>query len=237
RDRLHLERGAPPAQGTHGGRRASFFGIHSEARGGVIRRRLRAGAVCIALAGGAAGAEVAAAQVDTTVRRAPTATRDTAVRDTSRRDTTAARDTAPRFLPAFAVPLPAGPMPRGTRYSFPIDSLVFTNVRTLSDLLAHVPGVYVARGGYYGQAEYVMYGGRGPAGVEIYWDGVPYLPLGRDSSSSVSGGSRWRRSGGAAAWFWRPRCAGYSSPGRRRRPARASQGGIARGRGGRRTHR
>ena len=72
-------------------------------------------------------------------------------------------------------------MPRGRRYSFPIDSLVFTNVRTLSDLLAHVPGVYVARGGYYGQAEYVMYGGRGPAGVEIYWDGVPYLPLGRDS--------------------------------------------------------
>ncbi|PYP21473.1 MAG: hypothetical protein DMD53_07030 [Gemmatimonadetes bacterium] len=147
----------------------------------MIRRRLLAGAVCLALAGSAAGAEVAAAQVDTTTRRAPTAARDTAVRDTTRRDTTAARDTAPRLLPAFAAPLPAGPMPRGRRYSFPIDSLVFTNVRTLSDLLAHVPGVYVARGGYYGQAEYVMYGGRGPAGVEIYWDGVPYLPLGRDS--------------------------------------------------------
>src|SRR5204862_406561 len=26
-----------------------------------------------------------------------------------------------------------------------------------------------------------LYGGRGPAGVEVYWDGVPYLPLGRDS--------------------------------------------------------
>src|SRR5207245_9605340 len=32
------------------------------------------------------------------------------------------------------------------------------------------------------QAEYVMYGGRGPAGLEIYWDGVPFLPLGRDSA-------------------------------------------------------
>jgi len=147
----------------------------------VIRRSLLAGAVCLALAGSAGGADVAAAQVDTTARRAPTAARDTAARDTTRRDTTAARDTTPRLLPAFPAPLPVGPAPRGTRYSFPIDSLVFANVRTLSDLLAHVPGAYVARGGYYGQAEYVMYGGRGPAGLEIYWDGVPYLPLGRDS--------------------------------------------------------
>src|SRR5204863_439975 len=42
-------------------------------------------------------------------------------------------------------------------------------------------GVYVARGGWYGQAEIVLFGGRGPAALEIYWDGVPYLPLGRDS--------------------------------------------------------
>src|SRR5206468_1648614 len=83
----------------------------------------------------AGGAEVAAAQVDTTARRAPTAARDTAARDTTRRDTTAARDTTPRLLPAFPAPLPVGPAPRGTRYSFPIDSLVFANVRTLSDLL------------------------------------------------------------------------------------------------------
>src|SRR2546427_7601320 len=119
--------------------------------------------------------------MDAPARRAPTPPRDTAARDTTQRDQPAARDTAPRLLPAFAAPLPAGPIPRGTRYSFPIDSLVFANVRTLSDLLAHVPGVYVARGGYYGQAEYVMYGARGPAGLEIYWDGVPYLPLGRAS--------------------------------------------------------
>src|SRR3989475_8259493 len=114
--------------------------------------------------------------MDAPARRAPTPPRDTAARDTTQRDQPAARDTAPRLLPVFAAPLPAGPMPRGTRYSFPIDSLVFTNVRTLSDLLAHVPGVYVARGGYYGQAEYVMYGGRGPAGPRDYRGRRPLPP-------------------------------------------------------------
>jgi TonB-dependent receptor-like protein len=141
----------------------------------VIHRRLLAGAICLALAGSAGGAGSAAAQVDTAGRRAPPVTQDSAAQDTT------PPDTMPRLLPVFAAPLPAGPLPRGTRHSFPVDSLVFSNVRTLSDLLAHIPGVYVARGGYYGQGEYVMYGGRGPAGLEIYWDGVPYLPLGRDS--------------------------------------------------------
>ena len=35
--------------------------------------------------------------------------------------------------------------------------------------------------GIYGQAEIALYGGRGPAALEVYWDGVPYLPIGRDS--------------------------------------------------------
>src|SRR5207247_8597595 len=61
------------------------------------------------------------------------------------------------------------------------DSVVFSDTKTLSDLLARSPGVYVARGGVYGQAEGVLYGGRGPAALEVYWDGVPYLPLGGDS--------------------------------------------------------
>src|SRR5439155_1288384 len=69
----------------------------------------------------------------------------------------------------------------GTGYSFTTDSFALSNAQTLSDLLAHIPGVYVARGGIYGQAEIVLYGGRGPAGLEVFWDGVPHLPLGRDS--------------------------------------------------------
>jgi hypothetical protein len=97
------------------------------------------------------------------------------------RDSTAVRDTLPRILPTFARAVPAGPLPRGARYTFTVDSLLFTSARTLSDLLAHIPGVYVARGGWFGQAEPVLYGGHGPAALEVYWDGVPYLPLGRDS--------------------------------------------------------
>ncbi len=105
---------------------------------------------------------------------------DSTARDTTRRDTLA-RDTLPRYLPVFPEPTPAGPLPRGTRYTFTADSFAFSSIQTLADLLARIPGVYVARGGIMGAAEIVLYGGRGAAGLEVYWDGVPYLPLGRDS--------------------------------------------------------
>lgn len=124
-----------------------------------------------------------AAQVDTTKR--PTPARDTTARDSTARDSTArdstARDTMPALLPIFPQAIVPGPFPQGTRYTFTADSLLLLTSRTLSDLLLHIPGVYVARGGWFGQAEPVLYGGRGPAGLEIYWDGVPYRPLGRDS--------------------------------------------------------
>ncbi len=104
-------------------------------------------------------------------------------------DTTTVRDTTPpppdtteALLPAFAPAIAPGPLPRGARYTFTADSLLFLSSRTLSDLLTHIPGVYVARGGWYGQAEIVLYGGRGPAALEVFWDGMPYLPLGRDST-------------------------------------------------------
>jgi TonB-dependent receptor-like protein len=115
------------------------------------------------------GARPGAAQVDTTAR------------DTTARKDTTARDTTPAYLPVFATPTPNGPLPRGTRYSFTTDSFALSSIQTLSDLLGRIPGVYVARGGIYGQAEIVLYGGRGAAGLEVYWDGVPYLPIGRDS--------------------------------------------------------
>src|SRR5437879_13554200 len=77
---------------------------------------------------------------------------------------------------------PEGPLPRGTRYSFTPDSFTMSNAQTIADLLGHIPGVYVARGGIYGQAEIAFYGGRGPAGLAVYWGGVPYLPMRRDST-------------------------------------------------------
>jgi len=113
------------------------------------------------------------AQVDTTRR-------GTSVRDTSARDTTA-RDTTTALLPTFAPAIVPGPLPASARYTFTLDSVLLSNARTLSDLLVHIPGVYVARGGWYGEPEIVLYGGRGPASLEIYWDGMPMLPLGRDS--------------------------------------------------------
>jgi len=141
-----------------------------------VTRGLAGAAALLLVAAGAA------AQVDSMARR-DTLGRDStarAPRDTTARDTTA-RDTLPRYLPVSPQTIPAGPLPRGTRYSFNVDSLVLSNVQTLSDLLAHIPGVYIARGGIYGAGEIVMYGGRGAAGLEVYWDGVPYVPLGRDS--------------------------------------------------------
>jgi hypothetical protein len=141
-----------------------------------VTRGLAGAAALLLVAAGAA------AQVDSTARR-DTLRRDSTAAtpaDTTPRDTTA-RDTLPRYLPELPQAVPAGPLPRGTRYTFNADSLVLSNVQTLSDLLAHIPGVYVARGGIYGAGEIVFSGGRGAAGLEVYWDGVPYLPLGRDS--------------------------------------------------------
>lgn len=120
------------------------------------------------LCGGAAGAQIDTLPPDTTAS------------DTTARDTTA-RDTSAVDLPTFPLEVVPGPLASGMRYVFDADSLRFSNVFTLSDLLSHVPGVYVARGGFFGQAEYVLYAGRGARALEIFRDGVPYLPLGRDS--------------------------------------------------------
>ncbi len=123
------------------------------------------------------------AQVDTTAKPKPKMGADTTQGPA---DTTAQRDTTPpdtieHFLPGFAPALPAGPLPRGERLRFTGDSLVLSNITTLGDLLAHIPGVYVVRGGWFGAPEIAVYGGQGPLDLEVYWDGVPYLPIGRDS--------------------------------------------------------
>ncbi len=142
---------------------------------------MRAGRAGVLLAAVAlALAPRAGAQVDTSARPPlPPPTAPTTDTTQTRRDTT--RDTLARYLPVLPAPVPSGPLPRGTRYSFTADSFALSDTRTLSDLLARIPGVYAARGGLYGQAEPVLYSGRGPAALEVYWDGVPYVPLGRDS--------------------------------------------------------
>jgi hypothetical protein len=118
----------------------------------------------------------AAAQADTT-RRDTMLVGGRQVSDTTR----PAPDTTEALLPTFAPVVAPGPLPHGARYTFTEDSLLFLSSQTLSDLLTHIPGVYIVRGGWYGQAEIALYGGRGPASFEIFVDGLPYLPLGRDS--------------------------------------------------------
>ncbi len=76
---------------------------------------------------------------------------------------------------------PVGPLPPGSRYRFTRESMIWTSSLTLSDLLTVIPGVYIARAGFFGQPEYVMYAGRGAQSIEIFWDGLPLHPVGPDS--------------------------------------------------------
>ena len=120
----------------------------------------------------------------------PAVARTSAAQDTTVADSiTAPADTVPRrpILPVPDVETPAGPLSPGMRYHFTRSEMVWTSALTLADLLMEIPGVYVARGGFFGQPEYVMYGGRGAASVELFWDGLPLPPVGPDSVYSDLG--------------------------------------------------
>jgi len=84
-------------------------------------------------------------------------------------------------LPITEAEVPSGPLAPGTRYRFTRTSMIWTSSLTLADLLTAIPGVYVARGGFFGQPEYIMYGGRGATSIELYWDGLPMRAVGPDS--------------------------------------------------------
>ena len=83
----------------------------------------------------------------------------------------------------YAMPpdVPDGPLAPGTRYIFTRDSLRWFEGYTLADLLGTIPGAYVARAGFIHQPHPVTWAGRGAVAIELFWDGVPYLPVGRDS--------------------------------------------------------
>ncbi len=84
-------------------------------------------------------------------------------------------------LPIPELEVPTGPLPRGSRYSFTRDSILWSGGLTLADLLAEIPGAYVLRAGFVGLPEYVQYGSRGGAALEVYWDGMRWLPVGGDT--------------------------------------------------------
>ncbi|HEV8125944.1 MAG TPA: TonB-dependent receptor [Gemmatimonadales bacterium] len=81
-------------------------------------------------------------------------------------------------LPYIGVDGPRAPL---SRIVFNRDSIDWAINETLGDLLMRVPGVYLWRGGWIGRPEYPDYQGRGATSVEYYQDGLPLIPLGRDS--------------------------------------------------------
>lgn len=114
---------------------------------------------------------------------------DTTRRDSVPQDTVALRrDTLPGWpylgrglVPTVPEAVPPGPLPPGSRYTFTRDSMPWSTAQTLADLLGAIPGIYVARAGFLGLPEYVVYGGRGGAALTVYWDRLPMEPLGGDS--------------------------------------------------------
>jgi hypothetical protein len=140
--------------------------------------RARPGAIGLAVAGCLGLAAVAAAQ-NPPPARPPAA--DTLQSDSTQVDTTPAPP--PVGVPTLPRETPPGPLPPGDRLTFTRDSVLWTSSYTLAELLTEVPGVFAARSGFVGQPAPVMYGGRGPAGIEIYIDGLLVQPIGADSAA------------------------------------------------------
>lgn len=81
-------------------------------------------------------------------------------------------------LPYLRVDGPRAPL---SRIVLTRDSIDWAINETLADLLQRVPGVYLWRGGWIGRPEYPNYEGRGATSVEYYQDGLPLVPVGRDT--------------------------------------------------------
>lgn len=82
-------------------------------------------------------------------------------------------------LPLIGVDGPRAPM---SRIVLDRDSLEWVLAETVSDLLQRAAGVYLWRGGWLGRTEYPNYRARGPTSVEYLVDGLPYVPMGPDST-------------------------------------------------------
>ena len=76
-----------------------------------------------------------------------------------------------------------GPRPAGTVQVWTRDSIDWSSAETLGELLLRVPGLFLVRGGWLGRPELPNYLGRGPGAIEYFLDGLPYEPLGPDSTA------------------------------------------------------
>lgn len=128
---------------------------------------------------GSAGPVALAAQLPYDSLPSDTLTRDTV--NTTARYLEALKANAIR-LPVLPLVGLAGPQPPMSRIVLGPDSLAWGLHETVGDVLERVPGVYLWRGGWLGRTEYPNYRGRGPTSVEYLVDGLPYLPIGPDST-------------------------------------------------------
>ncbi|MFN2316970.1 MAG: TonB-dependent receptor plug domain-containing protein [Gemmatimonadales bacterium] len=87
-----------------------------------------------------------------------------------------------RIITPLARPGADGILPPLSRVIFTRDSIESSNVSTVGDLLQQIPGVYLLRAGWIGQAAVPVFRGQGPRSVEYFIDGVPHLPIGADST-------------------------------------------------------
>jgi hypothetical protein len=83
------------------------------------------------------------------------------------------------LLPHFGAP--PGPTAAAQRFVYTPDDWRWLGLFNLGDLLQQIPGVFTVRAGWFGQPETIAYAGQGAASVEVYWDGYPMDPIGRDS--------------------------------------------------------
>jgi hypothetical protein len=93
-----------------------------------------------------------------------------------------AGERARRLVPPLSRAGAEGILPPLSRVVFTRDSIEWSNLSTLGDLLQQVPGVYLLKAGWIGQVAVPAYRGQGARSVEYFLDGVPYLPIGADST-------------------------------------------------------
>lgn len=126
----------------------------------------------------AARASLLGAQVVDTTRA------DSLARDTT--DYTAlflkAQQDAKRLIPVLPRVGAGTLLPFRTRVIFDRDTILWHNAETVSDVLTKIPGVFLLRGGWAGRPELPAYQARGSTSVEYVLDGIPYLPIGQDST-------------------------------------------------------
>ncbi len=137
---------------------------------------------CSLSAGALAAQDTTQVRTDSITPQAPS---DTLAPAAGTQDSAAAQDTVlqqlPPTIPVEPAAVPLGPLPPGSRYVFTRDSILWSRYQTLGELLGEIPGLYVIRSGWQGQPEYSQYAGRGGSVLEVYWDGMPYEPVGADS--------------------------------------------------------